>query len=72
MNLLSGEFVGGAILRPVTRAHSPDRPDERGALVGSQLIGLGMMRYVVRLEPLASAPRDAASATSRARTCSTP
>mgnify|MGYP000008706003 CR=1 FL=1 len=52
------EFVGGAILRPVTRAHSPDRPDERGALVGSQLIGLGMMRYVVRLEPLASAPRE--------------
>ncbi|WP_224386504.1 TetR family transcriptional regulator [Pseudonocardia sp. ICBG1293] len=52
------EFVGKAILVPVTRVHSPDRPDERGALVASQLIGLGMIRYVVRLEPLASAPRE--------------
>ncbi|GAA4983755.1 TetR family transcriptional regulator [Pseudonocardia tropica] len=52
------EFVGKAILVPVTRVHSPDRPDERGALVAAQLIGIGMIRYVVRLEPLASAPRE--------------
>ncbi|ALE84366.1 TetR family transcriptional regulator [Pseudonocardia sp. HH130629-09] len=52
------EFVGRAILVPVTRVHSPDRPDERGALVAAQLIGIGMIRYVVRLEPLASAPRE--------------
>jgi AcrR family transcriptional regulator len=52
------EFVTRVILRPVTERVSPDRRAERGALVASQLIGLGMMRYVVRLEPLASASRE--------------
>lgn len=52
------EFVTRVILRPVTERVSPDRHAERGALVAAQLIGLGMMRYVVRLEPLASAERD--------------
>lgn len=52
------EFVTRAILRPVVDRVAPDRHAERGALVGSQLIGLGMMRYVVRLEPLASAPPE--------------
>lgn len=52
------EYVGKAILVPVTRVHSPDRPDERGALVAAQLIGLAMIRYVVHLEPLASAPPE--------------
>jgi AcrR family transcriptional regulator len=37
-------------------AVAPDRPELRATLVGSQLIGLGMARYVVRIEPLASAP----------------
>jgi hypothetical protein len=32
-----------------------DRVELRATLVGSQLIGLGMVRYVLRLEPLASA-----------------
>ena len=32
-----------------------DRPDLRAALVASQIVGLGMVRYVLRLEPLASA-----------------
>ena len=39
-------------------AVAPDRPELRATLVGSQLIGLGMARYVVRIEPLASAPVD--------------
>jgi AcrR family transcriptional regulator len=30
----------------------------RAELIGSQLIGLALMRYVVRLEPLASAPAE--------------
>ncbi|HSV65389.1 MAG TPA: TetR family transcriptional regulator [Mycobacteriales bacterium] len=30
----------------------------RATLVGSQLVGLGMARYVVRIEPLASLPAD--------------
>ncbi len=37
-----------------------DRPDAsfRATLVGSQLVGLMMARYVVGVEPLASAPRE--------------
>jgi AcrR family transcriptional regulator len=37
-----------------------DRPDAqlRGALVGAHMIGLGMLRYVLRVEPLASADPD--------------
>ena len=34
---------------------APDAPALRGALVASQLVGLGLARYVMRLEPLASA-----------------
>ena len=52
------EFVTRAILRPVVERVAPDRHAERGALVASQLIGIGMMRYVVQLEPLASMPRE--------------
>lgn len=37
-----------------------DEPDARlrAELVGSQLMGIAMARYVVRVEPLASAPRE--------------
>lgn len=52
------EFVTRVILRPVADRVAPDRHAERGALVASQLIGIGMMRYVVRLEPMASASRE--------------
>jgi len=57
------EFVTKAVLGPV--AASLDRPDPelRASLVGSQLIGLAMMRYVVKVEPLASAdPRTVVAA----------
>lgn len=57
------EFVTRAILRPVVERVAPDRHAERGSLVASQLIGLGMIRYVVRLEPLASASREQLVAT---------
>nr|WP_231974140.1 TetR family transcriptional regulator [Pseudonocardia sp. HH130630-07] len=57
------EFVTRVILVPVTDRFSPDRRAERGALVASQLIGLGMMRYVVRMEPVASASREQLVAT---------
>ncbi|GAB3274367.1 TetR/AcrR family transcriptional regulator [Parasphingorhabdus pacifica] len=35
-----------------------DEPELRAALCGSQIVGLGMMRYTIRLEPLASADRE--------------
>jgi AcrR family transcriptional regulator len=49
------EFVRNVMVGPIVGAVSPDRHELRGALVGSQLIGLGMMRYLLMLEPLASA-----------------
>jgi hypothetical protein len=41
--------------------HRPDA-DARVALAGSQLVGLAMARYVVRLEPLASMSPDEVAA----------
>ena len=51
MRQFVGRMLAGKLVGPV----APDRPELRGALVGSQMIGLGMMRYVLKLEPLASA-----------------
>lgn len=50
------EFITEQVL--VRIAAALDRPNARlrAALVGSQLIGMVMVRYVVRVEPLASAP----------------
>ncbi|MCA1694235.1 MAG: TetR family transcriptional regulator [Actinobacteria bacterium] len=52
------EFVSRVILGRVVGSVAPDRPELRAALTGTQLIGLGMVRYVLRLEPLASADHD--------------
>ena len=55
--LLRG-FVTEAVLAPL--AEATGRPDGRlrASLAGSQLVGLAMARYVVRIEPLASADVD--------------
>jgi len=47
------------ILLPLGRALSLDRPEQRMALVASQLVGLVILRYLLRAEPLASLPPDA-------------
>jgi AcrR family transcriptional regulator len=54
------EFLVARVLRRVVATLDvPDAEREvRGALVASQLIGLAMTRYVLRLEPLASATPD--------------
>ena len=49
------EFVGRVIFGRVVSTVAPDQPELRAALCGSQIAGLGMLRYVIRLEPLASA-----------------
>ncbi|MDM4719940.1 TetR family transcriptional regulator [Micromonospora sp. WMMA1363] len=59
------EFLTTQVLRRVLE-HLDIPPAElslRGALVASQLIGLAMTRYVVRLEPVASAPPETLVAT---------
>ena len=52
---LMRQFITRVLVRRVVASVAPDRLDLRAALVGSQLVGLGMVRYVLRLEPLASA-----------------
>jgi AcrR family transcriptional regulator len=49
------EFISRLILKRIVGAVAPDRHELRAALAATQLIGLGMIRYVLRLEPLASA-----------------
>jgi AcrR family transcriptional regulator len=61
--------VAGALREFLTErvwAHHPDGGTEEGlrtaSLVSSQLLGLAWTRYVVKLEPMASAPRAAVAA----------
>jgi AcrR family transcriptional regulator len=48
------EFVTREVLGRVAAVASPDRPELRASLAGSQVIGLAMARYVVKVPPLAS------------------
>jgi len=50
------DFVTREVLARLARALELDQPHLRASLVGSQLVGLAMLRYVVKVEPLASAP----------------
>jgi AcrR family transcriptional regulator len=49
------EFVVRVVIARVVASVAPDRVELRAALCATQIIGLGMVRYVLRLEPLASA-----------------
>lgn len=49
-------FLQSEILGPLTTALRCDQPELRSGLVASQLIGLGLTRHVLALEPLASMP----------------
>jgi AcrR family transcriptional regulator len=55
------EFVTTQLLRhvlPKLTATNPAEAPLRASLVASQMAGLAMVRYVLKLEPLASAPHD--------------
>jgi AcrR family transcriptional regulator len=52
------EFISRVIIGRIVSAVAPDRPELRAALCGTQVAGLAMIRYVIRLEPLASAEHD--------------
>ena len=51
------ELVGRDVVR-LTAAISGDRPELRAVLIGSQLVGILITRYVVGVEPLASLPPE--------------
>ena len=50
------EFLTQEVIGPLARGLEGDRPQLRANLVGSQIVGLLMARYVVGVEPLASTP----------------
>jgi AcrR family transcriptional regulator len=50
-----GEFVRERLFTPLLDRLGSDRPEMRANLLASQLVGLGLVRYVLRYEPLASA-----------------
>ena len=52
------EFLMREVIGPVAEALGSDEPELRVSLVGSQIIGLMMARYIVELEPLASLPTE--------------
>jgi hypothetical protein len=56
------EFVTRKVLGRLATALEVDQPGLRASLAASALIGMAMMRYVIELEPLASASsRDLAA-----------
>ncbi|PSK64949.1 HTH-type transcriptional repressor NicS [Micromonospora sp. MH33] len=59
------EFLVTQVLRRVVEQLDLDPAEVplRGGLVATQIAGLAMMRYVIHLEPVASAPPDTLAAT---------
>jgi AcrR family transcriptional regulator len=49
------EFVSRVLVGKVVSTVAPDRPELRAGLCGSQVFGLAIIRYVLKVEPLASA-----------------
>jgi len=52
------EFVTDSILGRIAEVASPAEAEYRAALVGSQVLGLALARYVLGLKPLATASTD--------------
>src|SRR3954447_15586591 len=58
-----GRFMVGGMLRHIAEEADAGDADLRASLVGSQLLGVAMVRHVLKLEPLASAtPQEVALA----------
>jgi AcrR family transcriptional regulator len=51
-------FIGREVLGPVAEVLGIHDPGIRVPLAASQLVGIAMLRYVIRIEPLASLPTD--------------
>jgi AcrR family transcriptional regulator len=54
------EFLISQVLRRIMKDLNLETPDAplRASLVASQLVGLAMARYIVKVEPIASAPPE--------------
>jgi AcrR family transcriptional regulator len=56
------DLISREVLARIVDALGVDDADVRASLLGSQLVGLAMARYIVAVEPLASMPADAVAA----------
>ena len=61
------QFLRGGILSRISRFAKGDDPQLRASLFASQLIGVAIARYVLRIEPFASANPEASSRSWRRR-----
>jgi len=52
------EFISRVFFGRIVSSMAPDQLELRAALCGTQIAGLAMIRYVIRMEPLASANHD--------------
>ncbi len=52
------EFLAHEVLGPIAETLDLPQPQLRAALVASQVIGLALARFVIRVEPVASADRE--------------
>jgi AcrR family transcriptional regulator len=52
------EFLTREVLGRIAAVAAPDRPELRASLAGSQIVGLAMARYIVRVTALADADPD--------------
>lgn len=52
------EVFIGAVVAPMVASVAPDRPELRAQLIASQLIGLGMARWVARLSAVRDVDRE--------------
>ena len=56
------ELLTSTVLKHLSRLVDPDEAELRAALVGSQIAGLLLGRYILRLPPLADTPREVVAA----------
>ena len=52
------DFVTRVVIGPLARAAEVEDAELRASMAASQVVGMAMARYVIRLEPLASASVD--------------
>jgi len=55
---LMREFITREVLGRLAKALDIDEPQLRASLAGAQLIGMAMLRYIVKVQPIASADAD--------------
>ncbi|MFI6603971.1 TetR family transcriptional regulator [Nonomuraea sp. NPDC050536] len=57
------ELMRQELVRPLATLLEPEHAESRALLAATQLIGVAMLRYVLRMEPLTSMPTDQLAAT---------